>query len=725
MAGLRAADLRWSRAETLRTAESRAENLSRIVGSFLSEAFAAGDASLRQLALHSRRIGGPAAPDRDWAPSLASAKAGLKSIGAISVVDRDFVIRHSTRTEIVGQSRRDQSIVRASIEAGSDDLVVGVPFPTIDRPPRLLIPIGRRLSHEDGTTSGAVVASFFPSALRDVFKTIDIGTRGTVWVFHPAGFVLFREPSAADPLGESAKNNPIFLAAMQTKGDGLVREPVAAEGPTLLSAYHTSTAPPLIVAVSLDRDEVLAEWRHEAIGSAVLFGVVALTLAVTVLVLFRQMDAKAGAELALAEAQRLEATRLRSANDQLASALEGEQQARREAETASALKDQFLMTVSHELRTPLTAIYGWSRMLVDGAVSDRQKESALRTIERNAAAQTRLIDDLLDVARAMNGQLRLDVRVVNIGHVVRNAVETVAPAAQAKSIRLDIDIDPDVGRSYADPERLQQVVWNLLSNAVKFTPSGGQVHVVVARLDTEVAITVADSGVGISPAFMPHVFERFRQEDGGTKRRYGGLGIGLAIARSLVELHGGSISVRSDGVDRGTTFMVRLPVATERPAGAVEAAPGSADRRRDLAPGRLDGARVLVVDDDVETQKLFVTILDSVGASVETARSAGDALTILRRRSFDVIVSDIEMPEVDGYAFVHHAMAIARDRGERLMAVAVTGYSRPEDEARSLASGFHSHLRKPVAPEALVSAVSSAWRHAANDTHENLETHET
>jgi signal transduction histidine kinase/ActR/RegA family two-component response regulator len=710
MAGLRAADLRWSRAETLRTAESRAENLALIISSFLSESFAASDASLRQLALHSRRIGGPTAPARDWAPSLLSARAGLRSVGAITVVDRDATIRHSTRPEIVGQSRRDQSFVQDTLRASGDDIVIGTPFPTTVEPRQLIIPIGRRLSGEDGTPEGAVVASFLPAAPRNFFRTVDIGQRGTVWVFHPEGVVLFREPSTANATGGSAKANPIFAAAMRSGKDGLLTDSITPDGPVLLSAFHRTEAPPLIVAVSLDREEVLGEWRHEAVSSATLFAVLAVTLTATLIVLFRQMDAKAGAELALVRSQQLEAERLRVANDQLASALEREQHARREAEAASALKDQFLMTVSHELRTPLTAIYGWARMLVDGAVSDRQQESALRTIERNAAAQTRLIDDLLDVARVMNGQLRLDVRTVNIAQVVHNAVDTVAPAAQAKSIRLETTIDPAAGRISADPERLQQIVWNLLSNAVKFTPNGGHVDVAVSRTGATIEIVVSDTGIGISPAFMPHVFERFRQEDAGTQRRFGGLGLGLAIVRNLVELHGGSISAHSEGTDRGSTFTVRLPVTTPATSVAEPPAPsGGETRRAPVSTKRLDGARVLVVDDDPEAQKLFVTILEAAGASVNSARSAGDALTILRRQAYDVIVSDIEMPEVDGYGFVHHAMALARDRGERLIAVAVTAYSRPEDEARSLASGFHSHLRKPVDPRQLVAAVRAAW----------------
>jgi signal transduction histidine kinase/AmiR/NasT family two-component response regulator len=703
MAGLRAVDLRSSRTDAIRAAESRAANLSVILGGYLGEAFAAGDASLRQLALHSRRVGGPSAPERSWGPSLASAKAGLTSISAITVVSSDGMIRHSTRPEIVGQSRRDEYIIRSSIGAAGDDLVVGTPFRTVRPPTQLIIPIGRRLLREDGTSDGAVVASFIPAVPRRFFGSIDVGERGTVWVFHPDGVVLFREPSASDPLGESAKKNPLFIAASRSRGSGVLQAPITADGPVMLSAFHPLSPPPLIVAVSLDRDEVLADWQHEAIMSAAGVVALALTLVATLLVLYRQMDAKAYAEAALAEAQQLESARLREGNERLMSALERERVARREAEEASALKDQFLMTVSHELRTPLTAIYGWARMLVGGTMSDRQKDAAIRTIERNASVQTRLIDDLLDVAGVMGGKLRLDVQPVNIAAIVQSSVETLAPAADAKAIRIETSIDPSAGRLSADPERLQQIIWNLLANAVKFTPNGGRVRVTASRERGEIRISVSDTGIGISPEFLPHVFERFRQEDAGTKRHYGGLGLGLAIVKTLVELHGGSVSAQSEGAGQGATFVVCLP------APAASAAPqGSQPAMLDDTASestRLDDVRVLVVDDDVEARTLFAAILGGAGAVVTCASSAAEAIRILRAASHDVIVSDIEMPDVDGYGLVHQALAIAAERGERLAAIAVTAYSRPEDEARSLAAGFHRHVQKPVEPVTLIAAV--------------------
>jgi signal transduction histidine kinase/ActR/RegA family two-component response regulator len=707
MAALRAADLRWARAETLKAAQSRAENLALIISAYLGETFAAGDASLRQLALHSRRVGGPDAPPRNWAPILASAKAGLTSVGAITVLDRAGVIRHSTRAEVIGESRRDQYLMRRALSPGADELLIGTPFRQVVPPFQLIIPIGRRLMTEEGAFEGLVAASFVPVVPQRFFRSIDVGERGTVWVFHPDGVVLFSEPSTKSRIGESAKSNPIFQAAVQRGGSGTLRESLQPDGPILLSAFHAMGAPPLIVAASFDEGEVLADWRHEAVVSAAQSAAAALTLVATLVILFWQMDAKGRAERALADTQQLESVRLRDANDRLASALEREQNARREAETASALKDEFLMMVSHELRTPLTAIYGWTRMLVVGAVGDRQREAALRTIERNARAQARLIDDLLDVSASAGGKLRLDMRMVEVASVVEDAVETVTAAAEAKGIRIRSIIDPEAGRVAGDTDRLQQIVWNLLSNAVKFTPAGGRIEVAATRTGNHVEIAVSDTGVGISPEFLPHVFDRFRQEDAGTKRRYGGLGLGLAVVRNLVELHGGSVSANSDGLNRGSRFVVRLPA----PVAATPEA-GAAERPEAPAPLRLDGIRVLVVDDDPEARTLFSTILEGAGAAVTGAGSADDALNALRRSTHDVLVSDIEMPDVDGYGLLREALAIAHGRNERLMAVSVTAYSRAEDEVRSLAAGFHRHVQKPLDPAALVAVVLSVW----NDT---------
>jgi len=568
--GILRASVLWSwREQLLRDAEARAVNLSIILSEYLREAFAAGDATLRQLAVHSRRLGGPSAPADQWGPLLAAARAGLNGIGSISVVDRAGVIRHSTQPLIVGGMRKDQYVFRQLSTLATDDLVVDTPFRTVTTPTKYVLPLGRRLATDDGAFDGAIVASFEPSEPRRFFRTIDVGLEGIIWVFHPAGVVLFREPSDRNPIGERAAGNPIFEAARGRRGttaEGAHRGVLRAEGPSYVSGFHSTTTPPLMVAVSLSRSEILAEWRRQVVGSAAFIGVFGAVMIGTLVMLLRAMEARARAEQALGDARQLEAGRLRDANDRLVSALEREQRARHDAEGANRIKDEFLMTVSHELRAPLTSIYGWARMLVMGGLEPEEATKALHSIERNARAQKRLIDDLLDVSRVIGGKFRLDVRELNMVEILNGAVDAVRPAAAAKEIRITTYFAPNAGPFVGDAERIQQIVWNLLSNAIKFTPYGGDVQLRLERGERHLEVIVSDTGVGISPEFLPHVFERFRQEEGGTQRRYGGLGLGLAIVRHLVELHGGSVSAESGGVGRGSTFRVRLPITHPAPA---------------------------------------------------------------------------------------------------------------------------------------------------------------
>jgi signal transduction histidine kinase len=562
LSGLRLADLWAWRTQTLNAAETRAANLSSILSEYMRETFAAADASLRQLVLHSRRVGGPSAPAAVWLPSLASARAGLTGIGSITVTDAAGTIRHSTQPVIVGQTRRDEYAFKVLSTNAIDDLVASTPYLSVVEPRQFLIPIARRVTNEAGEFEGLIVASFIPAAPRRFFRTVDVGRAGVLWVFHPDGVVLYREPSANDPLGEAATNNPIFAAARRGSASGTLRGPLQAGGPQLVSAFHSTTTPPLVVAVSLDRNEMLTEWRHQARASALFFVALAVLTAGGLVVLFRQMDAKQAAEQALTDARNLEAIRLREVNERLAEALEGERRARGDAEAASTMKDEFLMTLSHELRTPLTSIHGWAHMLVEGQLDPQRRQTAIEAIERNARSQTRLVNDLLDVSQAISGRLKLEVRDVDLIALVRDSVETLRPAADAKRIRVDTDIAPGAFVVRGDADRLQQVIWNLLSNAIKFTPAGGAVVVRLRRVEGDgvVDLVVTDTGIGISPAFLPHVFERFRQAEAGTTRPYGGLGLGLAIVRHLVELHGGSVLAESAGVARGATFRVRLPM---------------------------------------------------------------------------------------------------------------------------------------------------------------------
>jgi signal transduction histidine kinase len=449
---------------------------------------------------------------------------------------------------------------------------------------------------------------------------------------------------------------------------------------------------------------VLAEWRRDVRSSAFALLALTLTLGVIAVVAVRQTAARARAERDLANLQRLEADRLRDTNEQLGQALEREQKARRESEAASYLKDEFLMTVSHELRTPLTAIHGWTRMLATNAVPDGERRRALAAIERNARAQTRLIDDLLDVSRAISGKLRIDARPINLAEVVLASVETLKPAMEARRIRFSSSIEPDLAPIVADPDRVQQIVWNLLSNAAKFTPDDGAVHLRVARAGSVVEIAVTDTGSGIAPEFLPFVFDRFRQGEGGTRRRFGGLGLGLAIARHLTELHGGTIAVDSAGEGRGATFTVALPLRAARGDGRL-LAPVAPAPEPPAPAARLEGLRVLVVDDDPDARDLFTSILAGAGAQVRTAASVPDALTQLGGCEIDVLLSDIEMPVHDGYELLRRARE-ARD-GTGLLAVAVTAHARAVDRRRALDAGFDAHLAKPIEPALLVSEVAA------------------
>jgi PAS domain S-box-containing protein len=374
--------------------------------------------------------------------------------------------------------------------------------------------------------------------------------------------------------------------------------------------------------------------------------------------------------------------------------------AREQAEAASRLKDEFLATVSHELRTPLNAILGWAQLLRTHPGSREELERALTTIERNAKAQAKLIDDLLDVSRIISGKLALDLTTVDLRAVLHAALEAVRPAASAKKIALTCDLPDAACFASGDPTRLQQIAWNLLSNAVKFTPPSGNVDVTLRRTDAGVLeLSVRDSGQGIDPAFLPHVFERFRQADGSTTRRHGGLGLGLAIARQLVELHGGTIEASSEGVGRGATFVVRLPPFDEARAARHEG--------HEARPSTLAGVRVLLVDDDEDALRLAECALARVDARVTTVTSAESALRAYERERPDVLVSDISMPGEDGYTLLRRVRTLETRLGGRVPAVALTAFARDEDKTRARLAGFEEHLAKPVETARLLEVVAT------------------
>jgi signal transduction histidine kinase/ActR/RegA family two-component response regulator len=380
-----------------------------------------------------------------------------------------------------------------------------------------------------------------------------------------------------------------------------------------------------------------------------------------------------------------------------------------EAEASNRAKDEFLAVLSHELRTPLNAVYGWARMLQSGQLAGAAAERALDVIVRQSNAQVQLIDDLLDVSRVITGKMRLDVRRVDLKSVVENALDAVRPAATAKDIRLRSALDPLVGPVSGDPDRLQQVVWNLVMNAVKFTPHGGRVEVELERVDTHVEIVVRDTGRGISADVLPFIFDRFRQGDSSTTRAHAGLGLGLALAKSLVELHGGTLTAHSEGENKGATFVVRLPAALAEPGGDRAArghlpalAPAAPSAAADLA-----GVRVLVVDDDPEALELATAILVGAGAAVRVSRSAPEGLETLHEWRPHVLVSDIEMPGEDGYSLIRKVRALATSDGGHTPAVALTAYGRMQDRTRSLTAGFSMHVPKPVDPGEFTTIVAT------------------
>ena len=387
-----------------------------------------------------------------------------------------------------------------------------------------------------------------------------------------------------------------------------------------------------------------------------------------------------------------------------------EQTARHQAEEANRLKDEFLAMLSHELRTPLNAILGWSQMLQTNNPGESQRKKALATIERNARSQSQLIDDLLDVSRIITGKLRLDVRAVDLPGVIVAAVDSVRPAAEAKNIRLQILLDPQAGPISGDPDRLQQVVWNLLSNAVKFTPKAGRVQVRLERVNSHIEISVSDTGKGIEPDFLPFVFDRFRQSDGSMTRRHGGLGLGLAIVRQLVELHGGMVSVSSAGEEQGSTFTVSLPLLPVRrePESAVPRVhPKAENGSFQDCPPELNDLRVLLVDDEADSRDLLSLVLDSCGANVTTVSSAAEALQAINGEKFDALISDIGMPEEDGFSLIGKIRQLADEQGGNIPAIALTAYARAEDRVQALRSGFQMHIAKPVEATELVVAVAN------------------
>jgi CheY-like chemotaxis protein/nitrogen-specific signal transduction histidine kinase len=385
-------------------------------------------------------------------------------------------------------------------------------------------------------------------------------------------------------------------------------------------------------------------------------------------------------------------------------ALRQAQDAKQVAEKASRAKDEFLATVSHELRTPMTAILGWSRMLMGGQISADAQQRAIEVIDRNARSQAQLIEDLLDISRIVAGRLRVEFKPVDMSAVIAAAVEAVRPTAEAKRIRIQTVLSAGAGPILGDSERLQQVVWNLLSNAIRFTPANGFVHIELQRVESQVELRVTDNGVGIKPEFLPHLFERFTQSDSSITRSTGGLGMGLAIVKSLVELHGGVVSASSPGEGRGAVFTVKLPISALRHDPRQSPVPKPSLETVIETTQELVGMKILVVDDEADTAELLRFVFNECGAIVETAGSAAEALELFDAWQPDILVSDIGMPNIDGYELIR---AIRLDRHSRIPAVALTAMARIDDRIKVLNAGYQMHVAKPVEPIELINIVSS------------------
>ncbi len=399
------------------------------------------------------------------------------------------------------------------------------------------------------------------------------------------------------------------------------------------------------------------------------------------------------------------------AEEERAQLLVQEQKARAEAENLNRLKDEFLSTVSHELRTPLNAILGWSQILRAKRADAATMNRALETIERNARSQAQLIDDLLDVSRIITGKIRLNVRTVELLPVIEAAMDTVRPTTDTKNIQMQSVLDPAAGPVLGDSDRLQQIVWNLLSNASKFTPKRGRIQVCLQRINSHVEIVVTDTGQGISAEFLPYVFERFRQADSSITRSFGGLGLGLAIVRQLVELHGGTVHADSPGEGQGATFTVKLPLMAVEPK-AIEPErvhPGVGGSVPFEYSPRLDKLRILIVDDDADVRDLLTYMLEVCGAEVMAAASADEAISALTESStpIDILISDIGMPDEDGYALLRRVRALEPENGGGIPAIALTAYARTQDRRAALLAGFQSHVAKPVEAAELIAVIAN------------------
>jgi signal transduction histidine kinase/ActR/RegA family two-component response regulator len=562
----------------------------------------------------------------------------------------------------------------------------------------------------DGKVTLALGARVRSDSFGALLRQQQVPSNDTVALIDAANRYVARNRDEASYVATPASAALVDIASRTSEGS-LTTE--RRDGTPVYSAFSRSSLTGLTVALALPREEVDGPVRRIvwllAAAWLVIVGVgAALGLALGQ-VITRAMQSASQSAMALARGEAVNPRASRIAeiadlSDGLRAAAETLEARNRERDEASRLKDEFLMTVSHELRTPLTAIYGWARMLSTGQIRDEQRPRAIEAIERNAGALQQLVNDLLDVSRVVSGRLRLDVQTVAIPDVVGAAIDAIRPAAHARNIRVTTTVDGADLTVSGDPGRLQQVMWNLLSNAVRFTPVDGQIAIAIARRGASIDIIVRDTGPGIDAAFLPHVFERFRQGAAGTTRAHGGLGLGLAIVRHLVELHGGTTVVRNNAPEPGATFSITLPA---RPAAVIDAPEPAAKKARSPRRAyRLDGVRVLVTDDDMSAREMLAVVLENAGAEVRTAASSEDALMILETSPADVLLSDIEMPGEDGYQLAERVRRLPSTR-DGFIAVALTAHARAHDRARASAAGFDAHLAKPIDPVELLAVLAT------------------
>jgi signal transduction histidine kinase/ActR/RegA family two-component response regulator len=673
LAGLRGADL-WSRRDQILAAgDRRAENLAAILTGFVRQTFAAGDAALRQIAIHNLRVGGPSASDAEWQPALQAARVGLTGIGAMSVVDSEGVIRHTTQPLILGQSRRDQFVFTRLATDAADQIVADLPFRSVIENQPFLIPLGRRLMTRNGRFDGIVVASYFPDSLRRFFRTVDVGREGAISVFHDGGAVLFREPSEINPLGEQATGSPLFEAAKRAGGTGHFRGRIEAGGPVLRTAFRSLDAERIIVAVSLSERELLADWSHDATTSIV-FGVFMTLVAIAfLLLLYRQMDIRESAEQALIRSQRLESL------------------------------GQLTGGVAHDFNNLLTVVLGNVSLLKAGSGSVTNDE-ALGEIERAARRAADLTRQLLAFARRQP----LLPRVVDLSAAVESA-EPMLRRVLGEEVTLRAAGGGGAALANVDPVQIETALLNLCINARDAMPRGGTVVIEtgIASLDADYArsaedvtpgqyafVSVSDTGAGIKPEHLPRLFEPFFTTKGPGK----GTGLGLSMVYGFVKQSGGHVKVYSE-VGRGTSVKMYFPETTGTPAVST---PVPEDDPR----GK--GEVILLVEDDAQVRALAVRLLRRLGYNVLEAKDGDSALALVQPDTrVDLLLTDVMLPGQLTGPRVAEEMARRRPGIPVLYA---SGYSQEMIELGAHGGDSVRFLAKPYDRRKLAQAVRDALR---------------